>query len=93
MKTYSDSFFRVYGRWARHLVNILQSIQLLFTVAILILSNGQAISEVSKGTLCFIVCLIIFMASGMVIGQIRTLLRFGKDIPGVKYFIFPTIYE
>jgi len=77
LKSYGDMFFRIYGTWARHSVNILQSIQLLFTVSILILSNGQAISQVSKTTLCFIACLVIFMAAGMVIGQIRTLQRFG----------------
>lgn len=77
MKSYADCFFRVYGRWARHGVNILQAIQLLFTVSILILSNGQAISQVSKASICFIVCLVIFMAAGMVVGQIRTLQRFG----------------
>ncbi|KAE8452521.1 hypothetical protein EG329_000424 [Mollisiaceae sp. DMI_Dod_QoI] len=77
MKTYADCFFRVYGTWARHSVNILQAIQLLLTVSVLILSNGQSISQISKGSLCFIVCLIIFMAAGFVIGQIRTLQRFG----------------
>lgn len=77
MKSYADCFFRVYGRWARHSVNVLQAIQLLFTVSILILSNGQSISQVSKGNLCFIACLVVFMAAGMIIGQIRTLQRFG----------------
>lgn len=77
MKSYADCFFRVYGRWARHGVNLLQAIQLLFTVSILILSNGQSISQISKQGICFIVCLVIFMAAGMVVGQIRTLQRFG----------------
>jgi hypothetical protein len=84
MKTYADAFFRVFGRWARHGVNILQAIQLLLTVSVLILGNGQSISQISLGpsqnsanSLCFIVCLIIFMAAGMVVGQIRTLQRFG----------------
>lgn len=77
MKSYADAFFRVYGRWARHGVNLLQAIQLLFTVSVLILNNGQSISQVSKGNLCFIACLVIFTAAGMVIGQIRTLQRFG----------------
>ncbi|KAA8575754.1 hypothetical protein EYC84_004858 [Monilinia fructicola] len=52
-------------------------IQLLFTVSILILSNGQSISQISKGNLCFVVCLVVFMAAGMILGQIRTLQRFG----------------
>jgi hypothetical protein len=77
MKTYADAFFRVFGKWARHAVNVMQSIQIILTVSVLILGNGQAISQLSKGSICFIVCLIIFMAAGMVLGQIRTLQRFG----------------
>lgn len=77
MKSYADCFFRVFGTWARHGVNILQAIQLLFSVSILILGNGQSISQISKGSLCFIVCLVIFMAAGMIVGQVRTLQRFG----------------
>lgn len=77
LKSYGDLFFRVYGRWARHAINILQSIQLLFSVAILILSNGQSISQMSKSKICFVACLVIFMAAGMFLGQIRTLQRFG----------------
>ncbi len=77
MKSFADAFFRIYGRWARHGINLLQAIQLVFTVAILILSNGQAISQVAKGKVCFVACLIIFMAAGMILGQIRTLQRFG----------------
>jgi len=77
MKSFGDTFFRVYGKWARHGVNLLQAIQLLFTVSILILSNGQSISQISKGKVCFVACLVIFMAAGMVLGQVRTLQRFG----------------
>jgi hypothetical protein len=77
MKSYGDCFFRVFGTWARHCVNVLQSIQLLLTVSALILGEGQSISQISKGKICFIACLVIFMAAGMVIGQIRTLQRFG----------------
>lgn len=77
MKNFGDTFFRVYGRVARHAVNVLQAVQLLFTVSILILSNGQSISQISKGTVCFVACLVIFMAAGMLVGQIRTLQRFG----------------
>jgi hypothetical protein len=76
LRGYGDMFFRVWGTWARHTINILQSIQLLFTVSILILSNGQSISQIAKGNLCFVVCLIVFMAAGMILGQIRTLQRF-----------------
>ncbi len=43
MKSFADAFFRIYGRWARHCINLLQAIQLVFTVAFLILSNGTNI--------------------------------------------------
>ncbi|KAM0128237.1 hypothetical protein ACHAP3_008458 [Botrytis cinerea] len=76
-KSFADLFFRVFGPWARHGINVAQCIQLLFTVSILILSNGQSISQIAKGNLCFVACLIVFMAAGMILGQIRTLQRFG----------------
>ncbi|KAG9239710.1 putative N amino acid transport system protein [Amylocarpus encephaloides] len=76
MKSYADPFFRIYGRFARHIVNVFQSVQLILTVSALILSNGQSISQISKGSICFIACLVIFMAAGFVLGQIRTLQRF-----------------
>ncbi|KAK7424208.1 hypothetical protein QQZ08_008696 [Neonectria magnoliae] len=58
-------------------------LQMLLFVVVLILSNGQSISQISHGNnnsngngLCFVVCLVIFMAFGFVLGQIRTLQRF-----------------
>ncbi|CAG8978706.1 hypothetical protein HYALB_00004689 [Hymenoscyphus albidus] len=77
VRTFGDLFFRTYGKWASHMSNILQTLQLLMSVSILILSNGQAISQISKGNLCFIACLIIFAIAGMLLGQIRTLQRLG----------------
>lgn len=77
MKSYGDCFYRVFGSWARHVVNVAQAIQLLFTVSILILSNGQSISQISKGHLCFIACLVVYTIAGMILAQVRTLQRFG----------------
>ena len=76
LKGFGDLFFRVWGPTARHFVNVMQSIQLLLTVSVLIISNGQSISQISKGNLCFVVCLLVFMISGMILGQVRTLQRF-----------------
>jgi len=45
MKTFGDFAFRLYGTVARHVVNVLQSIQLLFNVGIIIISNGQGQSH------------------------------------------------
>ena len=77
MKDFGDFGFRIYGPWARHLCNILQSFQFLFNVALLIISTGQSISQMSKGSLCFAVCVLVSAIAGCIIGQIRTLARFG----------------
>ncbi|OLN88986.1 N amino acid transport system protein 6 [Colletotrichum chlorophyti] len=81
IKGYGDLYFRVFGSGARHLINIAQGLQLLLFVSVLILGNGQSISQISKGPnggagVCFVACLVIFMAAGFVLGQIRTLQRF-----------------
>ena len=62
LRTYSDIAFRVYGPLARHLINILQSFQLLFNVGIIIVANGQSLSQMaakgpdlSQNGACFIV--------------------------------------
>ncbi|KAL9064071.1 MAG: hypothetical protein Q9157_007969 [Trypethelium eluteriae] len=77
MKNYGDIAFRIYGNWARYFVNVLQSLQFFLNVGLLILSNGQSISQLSKSHLCFIVCLLVFMIAGFIVGQIRTLAKFG----------------
>lgn len=84
LRDFGQAFFRVFGSELRHVINALQSLQMIMLVAVLILSNGGAISQVSIGKdgingngLCFIVCFLIFALLGMVLGQIRTLQRFG----------------
>ena len=77
MKGYGDMAFRVYGTWFRHVVNVLQSFQFFLNVALIIISSGQSISQMSKGKLCFIVCVVVCAIAGCIIGQIRTLQRFG----------------
>lgn len=76
MKTFGDIAFRVYGTFARHLINALQSIQLLFNVGVIVIANGQGLYEINAN-ICFIVCCVIWTVLGMVIGQIRTLQKFG----------------
>lgn len=82
MRTYGDIYFRLFGRTAQILLNLMLGIQLLLSVASLTLSNGQSISQISQGEnggngICFVACLIIFMGAGFILGQIRTLQRFG----------------
>lgn len=54
-----------------------QSFQLLFSVGLIIISNGQALSEISKFHLCYAVCCLIWAICGFAVGQIRTLQRYG----------------
>jgi len=77
LKTYGDVAFRIYGTWARITVNLLQSIQLLCNVGVIVIQNGQSLSQITTGNLCFVVCCIIFTVAGAFLGQIRTLQKFG----------------
>ncbi|RAL13124.1 uncharacterized protein BO97DRAFT_450505 [Aspergillus homomorphus CBS 101889] len=80
MRNYGDVAFRIYGPWARILVNVLQSFQFFLNVTLLIESSGQSLAQMAAGVnhtgyLCFIVAEVIFMLIGFVLGQIRTLQR------------------
>ncbi len=84
LKTYGDIAFRVYGSVIRHGINFLQVFQLLFNVGIIIISNGQSLSqmaakgpELNQNGACFIVLCFVWAIAGMLLGQIRTLQRLG----------------
>jgi len=77
MKGYGDIAFRIYGTWFRHTCNILQSFQFFLNVMLIAISSGQSISQMSKEGLCFIVCILVCIIFGCLVGQIRTLQRFG----------------
>ena len=84
VKTYGDIAFRVYGQTVRYGVVFLQSFQLVFNVGIIIVLNGQSLSQmVAKGPnmdqngACFIALCFVFAISGMLLGQIRTLAKLG----------------
>ena len=77
MKNYGDIAFRTWGTWFRHLANILQSIQLLCSVGLIVISNGQALSQVTRFHLCYAVCCLIFAILGFGLGQVRTLASYG----------------
>ena len=71
LRDFGQAFFRVYGQTARHIINVLQSLQMFMLVAVLILGLGGSISQISIGKdgvngngLCFIVCLLILAMLG-----------------------------
>ncbi|RAL61634.1 hypothetical protein DID88_002703 [Monilinia fructigena] len=77
MRTFGDLGFRIFGTHARHAINLLQSIQLLFNVGVIVISNGQGLSQMSKYKLCFSICILVWVLAGMILGQIRSLQKFG----------------
>jgi hypothetical protein len=77
IKDFGDLGFRIFGSWARHICNILQSFQFFLNVGLIIITSGQSISQMSKGKLCFVVCVLVSAIAGCIVGQIRTLARFG----------------
>lgn len=49
VKNYGDLGFRIYGNWLRYIINILQSGQFFLGVTLLIVVNGQGLSQLSQG--------------------------------------------
>lgn len=77
LRSFGDIAYRVAGTIARHTINILQTVQLLFAVGVLIILNGQSLSQISKGSVCFVILCFVWAIAGAVIGQIRTLQKLG----------------
>ncbi|KAH7886718.1 transmembrane amino acid transporter protein-domain-containing protein [Phlebopus sp. FC_14] len=77
LKSFGDLGQRIYGPWFRHLCNVLQSLQLIFNVGLIILGNGQGLSQMAQFKLCFSVCNVVWTLAGMILGQVRTLRKFG----------------
>jgi len=76
-KNYGDLAFRIWGRPLRHIVNFLQGLQLLISVGVIVIGNGQALSQVTKFKLCYAVCCLIWAVLGFALGQVRTLQKYG----------------
>ncbi len=84
LKTFGDLAYRVYGSVARHTVSLFQSVQLFLNVGIIIVTNGQSLSQIAaKGPdktengACFIILCFVWAIAGAFLGQIRTLQRLG----------------
>jgi len=77
IRSFGDLAYRLYGRYVRHLFNFLQSVQLILNVGLLVISNGEALSQAVQFRLCFIVCCLVWCIVGFIVGQIRTLQKFG----------------
>ncbi|KAI9702245.1 MAG: hypothetical protein M1820_006177 [Bogoriella megaspora] len=76
VKSYSDITERVAGRWMRSLVTWLVFIHMIVNVATTSLSSAQSLYQLSKGHLCFVVSIVIWIIVGCILNQIRTLKRY-----------------
>ncbi|EPE06646.1 amino acid transporter [Ophiostoma piceae UAMH 11346] len=77
IRSFGDLGYRLFGPWMRYLINTLQSIQLVLNVGLIVISNGEALSQVAKFRLCFVVCCLVWAIVGFLVGQVRTLQKFG----------------
>ena len=77
LQSFGDVVGRIYGKYTRYGVDCLQILQLLCNVAVIILGNGQGLSQVAKGKGCYTVLILVWAIIGMIVGQIKSLQRFG----------------
>ena len=77
MQSFGDPFLRLFGVSMRHFINIAQSLQQFFTVAILIFSKSLNIEQIAHSSVCFVGMMVVIMAVGMLGGFIRSLRKIG----------------
>ena len=77
MQSFGDPFLRLFGVSMRHFINIAQSLQQFFTVAILIFSKSLNIEQIAHSSVCFVGMMLVIMAVGMLGGFIRSLRKIG----------------
>ena len=57
LRNYGDLAFRIFGNWARVIVNVLQSFQFFLNVILLIIGKGQSLAQlVNRGGSGYICC-------------------------------------
>ena len=68
LSSYGDMAYRIFGNWARHTVNFLQSIQLLLNVAIITVVTGQSLEQIVQGSgrpsVCYIILIFVCALAG-----------------------------
>ena len=75
--SFGDPFFRLFGPKTRHFVNVLQAFQMFCTVAVVLISNSQKLSQLAHGNVCYIVIVIIIMLMAMLSGWLLALRHLG----------------
>lgn len=77
IRNYGDLVGRIFGRNTRYFIDFFQSIQLFCNVAVIILGNGQGLSQIADGKGCYTILIFVWAIAGAIVGQIKTLAKFG----------------
>ena len=77
VKSYSDITERVAGKPLRIFVTWLVFLHMIVNVATTSLGSAQSLYQVTKGNICFVVAVTIWIIVGTILNQIRTLKRYG----------------
>ncbi|GAV28244.1 hypothetical protein PMKS-001714 [Pichia membranifaciens] len=77
LRNYGDIVGRIYGQYTRYFIDFFQSVQLFCNVAVIILGNGQGLSQIAKGKGCYTILIFVWAIAGAIVGQIRSLAKFG----------------
>ncbi|KAJ3799532.1 transmembrane amino acid transporter protein-domain-containing protein [Lentinula aff. detonsa] len=78
VKTYGDLAERILGREFKHFCTVLQSLQLIINVGVICLSNAQSLEQLAANhQFCFSVSVLIWAIVGMLLGQVRSLQKYG----------------
>ncbi|KAG0688025.1 hypothetical protein C6P40_001519 [Pichia californica] len=77
LRNYGDVVGRIYGRNTRYAIDFFQSVQLFCNVAVIILGNGQGLSQIAKGKGCYTILIFVWGVAGAIVGQIKSLAKFG----------------
>lgn len=77
LRNYGDIVGRIFGAKTRYAIDFFQSVQLFCNVAVIILGNGQGLSQIAKGKGCYTVLIFVWAVAGAIIGQIKSLAKFG----------------
>ncbi|KAF2484777.1 transmembrane amino acid transporter protein-domain-containing protein [Neohortaea acidophila] len=78
MVTFGDAFFRLFGKQTRNFINVLQSLQMFLSVAIVLIGQTLIIAQLGvSSNLCYVVATVIALVVSMASGYMRSLKHLG----------------
>ncbi|WPH01333.1 Hypothetical protein R9X50_00417400 [Acrodontium crateriforme] len=76
MVSFGDAYFRLFGPWVRHFINVLQSIQMFLTVCVILLGQTSILKQLIPQS-CFIGLGVFSLVVCMMGGYMRSLKAIG----------------